>query len=62
MHNNYLLRHHGLTLVPSQRHLHGVFVVMQIVMVAALVADSQPLLGYVESSARIIEAGRAIAL
>jgi hypothetical protein len=41
MHNNDLLRHHGLALVPSHRHLLGFFVVMQGVMLAALVANAQ---------------------
>jgi hypothetical protein len=64
MHNNNLLRHHGLTLVPSQRHLIGFFIVMQVqgVMLEALVANSQPPFRSVEQIARIIKASRAFAL
>ena len=58
MHNNDLFRHDGLTLVPFQRHLLGFVVIMQGVMLAALLANSQPLLQSAEPITRIIKTSR----
>ena len=56
MHNNDLFRHNRLTLVPFQRQLLGFVVIMQGVMLAALLANSQPLLQSAKPITRIIKA------
>ena len=58
MHNNDLFRHGGLTLVAFQWHLLGFVVIMQGVMLAALLANSQSLLQSAEPITRIIKVNR----